>query len=682
MKVSEDQIRKIIRESLRSSAANHLFEIFTDDDLEYRGSYDPSQLNDPEAMARLGSAIADFGSSLAQIVGETFIYFRTGQALIDAIRGMTGRDITPEHQRYWRSQIAAASLHEFLDRFGIAGLDVADIINGFLYMGEKNWKMAGLCMIAAIPVVGAGIARARSGGKFAIKASEIAALDAGVAEVKKGLRSSGMEGAEEVITEVDKIRAQMNGGKADFSDYVNIPAEMRRSVEDVAQHTDDLESAKINLNKETFPKDLSGAEYSPEPFVKKIFDPTRVKSLDEPVNVVHSTHADIGIGDLDAEIARAGKQSKSGKLKTSGLYAYETPHMNDPSSLKYGDNKIAITIPKGSKIIDVSDEVGSTSRLNADELEKLREKGIVAIKGRDFVGPPEWIIIDNSILRQNADIAAQAERAAEVVGSGRFGRDWKALGFSESPQGGSKALTHPDYPDVVFKQGKGFYEIEMAEKYPGIITTGRRSTDSIGSEVAIMEKVRPLNTVSHDDLFKAIRKDFPEIPEDQVRRFLPAPGDQMGDEFMSYFTYPLAIRSARSRQEILDMILRYSRARKQWEIIPDIEQTIATLRTLRNNRKFSQIADAARKESAYFSDIFRLDNMGLDANGNIKILDFEGTEGTFIGDVTDPPRKAGPPPIDDPKVKGYVDEIMSIVGGINESFTRWELLAGIRGAKR
>jgi hypothetical protein len=41
-------------------------------------------------------------------------------------------------------------------------------------------------------------------------------------------------------------------------------------------------------------------------------------------------------------------------------------------------------------------------------------------------------------------------------------------------------------------------------------------------------------------------------------------------------------------------------------------------------------------------------------------------------------RASGPPPVDDPAVKKYVDDILSITQGLNEGIiSRWRALAGI-----
>lgn len=496
---------------------------------------------DPEArklyvygLDQLAGEILGFGGSLLRYVFDTWVYFKTSQAFIDAVRGITGKDITPESQREWRSKIAAGSIHEFLDRFGVAGLDIADVINGLIYMYEEEWAQAGLCMTAAIPVVGSAIGSAGKvgkAGKFALAAEDVAKMDAKIAEIKSGLKQSGHPGADQTIKEIERIRSEMNGATADFSAYENIPASRTEAVEQIASDLGKLEDA-------------------------------------------------------------------------------------------YNDVQLA--------------------------------------------------------LKQVGDIDSQTSSVADLVSKGNLNRDPKSLGFTG---GSAKARFHPDYPDIVVKTGKGDLEVRMAEKYPGIVTRGRVVTDAAGHEIAIMERVRPLNTVSHEELFAAIRKEFPEIPDEEVRNLLPSPGDEMGTEFMNYFMMPMVFRTAKTPQEILDVILRYNYGKKAWVLEDGVKEAVENLRRLKNNEKFNKIATMTRNENGYWQDMFRLDNMGLDAQGNIKILDVDvGDADIFRGQVSNPPPPkwgAPPPPIDDPAIREIVDQVMQINGIMNESVKRWSRLAGL-----
>ena len=245
MRITELQLRHFIRETLLTEIGGSDYA----DDRVMRAMMDPEARRGLGRLAlAAGEAALDFGKSLGQLAAETFIYFKTGQYFFDAVKGLTDYDITPESQKEWRSAIAAASLHDFLDKFGTAGLDAADIANGFLYLLEGEKTTAALCLVAAIPVVGGAIAKAKGAGKFAIKSTEIAALDAGIADIKQGLKASGVAGAEDVISEVEKIRESMNGGKANFEPYEDAVAERGAAAAEAVRDRAKLKRAYDAVN--------------------------------------------------------------------------------------------------------------------------------------------------------------------------------------------------------------------------------------------------------------------------------------------------------------------------------------------------------------------------------------------------------------------------------------------------
>jgi hypothetical protein len=193
MRILEDQLRNFIRESILLEVGGS----------EYADARIIKALSDKGAQRAIGQAVIssgeaaiDFTKSLGELALDTIIYFKTGQYLLDSVKGMTGKDLTPASQKEWRSKIAAASLHDFLDKFGTSGLDAADLINAAVYMLEKNWKMAALCSVAAIPVVGSLISKSRvvKPGSAGLKA-----LDAELFGLKTGLRATGRPGANVVV---------------------------------------------------------------------------------------------------------------------------------------------------------------------------------------------------------------------------------------------------------------------------------------------------------------------------------------------------------------------------------------------------------------------------------------------------------------------------------------------------
>ncbi len=215
-------------------------------------------LSDPAARRALGQAAVsagkmtvDFGKSLGELAVDTVIYFRTGQHILDAVKVMVPPAHAPKDEREVQAAIAGSSLHGLLDNLGTAGLDAADVVNGGVYMLERNWKMAALCLMASVPVVGSALV-ARKAGKFSIAARDVAKVDAGIAELKGALRKSSSPGAEETIREIDRLRSDMNVGKADFNPYDEIPEVRRQAAEEAAQQIeqvgDKLEDYKRHLS--------------------------------------------------------------------------------------------------------------------------------------------------------------------------------------------------------------------------------------------------------------------------------------------------------------------------------------------------------------------------------------------------------------------------------------------------
>ena len=96
---------------------------------------------------------------------------------------------------------------------------------------------------------------------------------------------------------------------------------------------------------------------------------------------------------ISAETPRASKQSRKGA--TVGFYAYESLE----SGQHFGDNVFEITVPSGTLYLDLVGSGINTSRIDPVTASQLRDMGIKAILGKDYVGPPEWIIISDDLVR-------------------------------------------------------------------------------------------------------------------------------------------------------------------------------------------------------------------------------------------------------------------------------------------
>ena len=114
------------------------------------------------------------------------------------------------------------------------------------------------------------------------------------------------------------------------------------------------------------------------------------KTLKSPLIVSHrSSNLNLTQKELDPLAIRKTRQSK-GKTPKVGLYTYDIE--NDVP--RYGENKINIELPIGTEILDIVGVKGLySSRISLDDANKLLSNGIDVVRGKDFIGPPEYIIL-------------------------------------------------------------------------------------------------------------------------------------------------------------------------------------------------------------------------------------------------------------------------------------------------
>lgn len=119
------------------------------------------------------------------------------------------------------------------------------------------------------------------------------------------------------------------------------------------------------------------------------------QKLSAPKKLVHRTHdADLTVDKLDPTSPRDSKQSRGGKLKVVGVYAYAAEDADEEIVKRYGDRKVAFTLPAGARILDLrGEQKGATARVTKAFADELLAQGIDAIVGYDLVGPPEWVIL-------------------------------------------------------------------------------------------------------------------------------------------------------------------------------------------------------------------------------------------------------------------------------------------------
>jgi hypothetical protein len=147
-----------------------------------------------------------------------------------------------------------------------------------------------------------------------------------------------------------------------------------------------LKSQKLNGGPDIFIKTTE----------KKMVNGCEIVYTDSPINLVHRTHnSQLSIKDINP--LRIGTKQWKNKREFVGFYNYDvnqgSKRSDEELDERYGSNKIFYTIPAGSKILDCTGRRGSTSRIRLKDAQELIDAGFVAIKGYDYLGPPEFVVL-------------------------------------------------------------------------------------------------------------------------------------------------------------------------------------------------------------------------------------------------------------------------------------------------
>jgi hypothetical protein len=123
-----------------------------------------------------------------------------------------------------------------------------------------------------------------------------------------------------------------------------------------------------------------------------LMDLGSIIELSSPVSLVHrSADPSVKISDLDPLVVRSSRQSKRGGEPKVGLYAYESKH----DVPRYGENRIEFTLPVGTPVLDLTSAGrGATSRISLSQARELLLSGVKVVKGYDYIGPPEWVVLE------------------------------------------------------------------------------------------------------------------------------------------------------------------------------------------------------------------------------------------------------------------------------------------------
>ena len=147
--------------------------------------------------------------------------------------------------------------------------------------------------------------------------------------------------------------------------------------------------------------------------VKRLVSSGESQVLSAPLTVTHRTTSEtLDISQIDPLAERESRQSKRRTAPKVGFYAYG-PEVTDAEVSRYGARKIDVQLPAGTKVLDVTSlDRGTSARITKAEAEALLAQGVQVIRGRDLIGPPEYVILDRSLLKlPSATTAAFAATA-------------------------------------------------------------------------------------------------------------------------------------------------------------------------------------------------------------------------------------------------------------------------------
>jgi len=138
-----------------------------------------------------------------------------------------------------------------------------------------------------------------------------------------------------------------------------------------------------------------------------LIDRGETVTLSAPVKLTHRTQNDsLTIHQIDPTAIRKTKQGRRGEYV--GFYTYDSSTEDKKLSReldeRYGSHKVDYALPAGSKVLDLTgEERGVTSRINSRTAKFLLSKGYDAVKGFDYIGPIEWVVLKIVLTGQDAE---------------------------------------------------------------------------------------------------------------------------------------------------------------------------------------------------------------------------------------------------------------------------------------
>jgi hypothetical protein len=265
--------------------------------------------------------------------------------------------------------------------------------------------------------VGRGVSSktAPLGRKFGInESSPRPLLEEEWAEINKAHQSSKALG---------KVKYNQTSGMSKLDNYFDALGPPDRPTMDAFTiSADDLASLPENI-REPVKRALSKPEFFLEEgaIAGKLTVPSSelvargtVSEIKQPMVVSHRTANEaLDISQIEPLAERASRQTKRGGAPKVGLYTYG-PEVTDVQAAQYGANKIDIALPAGTRVLDLTAEGGASARITKAEAESLLQQGIQVVRGKDVIGPTEYVILDKNLLRAPARAAAPATVSATL----------------------------------------------------------------------------------------------------------------------------------------------------------------------------------------------------------------------------------------------------------------------------
>lgn len=131
-------------------------------------------------------------------------------------------------------------------------------------------------------------------------------------------------------------------------------------------------------------------------------------TLKEPIHLIHRTKSDtLTMDQIDPTAIRMTKQGKRNSPAV-GFYAYDSAGESEETrrelDARYGSRKLEYTLPVGSKVLDLTGAGrGITSRVSPEKAREYIDAGFSAIKGYDYVGPPEYVVLKLVLKGETSD---------------------------------------------------------------------------------------------------------------------------------------------------------------------------------------------------------------------------------------------------------------------------------------